>query len=135
MSIGTGALINVEAALAGIEVAQRIDAHSAAAEKTGQGPCVVEVAVEAATKVTSNGCAFWVDFGHHHCLTTAGKGPSEQYTDVATIGLGKPAAVSASTNSIGRREIVAGAVDLGEAIVRFDGEFPLQYDSYARNIR
>jgi hypothetical protein len=119
LCVSSGTLIDVEATFSSIKIVQRIDAHGAAAKEARQGPCVLEVAVEAATEDTSNGRAFRVNFGHRHGVATAGEGPGEQYTDIAPIGFGKAVAAGASVTATGRRKIIADAVDRGEVVVLF----------------
>jgi len=118
LSVGTGALINVEATFSGIKIVQRVDAHGAAAEEARQGPCVLKVAVETATEDTGNGRVFRVNFGHCHGVATIGEGPGEQYTDIAPIGLGKAvAAAQKGALKLGTRRLAISRYELVWRIV------------------
>lgn len=119
LSVGAGALVDVEATFSGIKVVQRVDAHSMSAEKAGQCPCVLEVAVEAVTEYPGNRRAFRANFSHRHGVATAGEGPREQYTDIAPIGLCKASSAGASVIATGLGKIIADAVDLCEVVVIF----------------
>ena len=114
-------MVGVEAALAGIEVAQGVDAQGAPAEEAGQGVGVLEVAVEAPAEDAGDRRVSRVNFSHQYGRAACRESPGQQNADVAPVGGGETATAGACVVAARGRQFRAGPVDRGKGCVPFDG--------------